>query len=92
MGMQYDVKAVQKTGDGGAVYADKTRVKAITISYEEGGTVVLKDGGVSGTTRFSFTAPAVKGSIHILTPGEGILFSTDVYAALTSSTIVVFYG
>lgn len=91
MAMQYDVKSAQVTSTNTA-YADTTRVKAITISYASGGTVVLKDGGASGTTRFSFTAPAAAGSQHILVPGEGIKFNTDVHATLSSATIVVFYG
>lgn len=89
--MQTDVKSAQVTSSDTA-YASTTRVKAVTVSYASGGTVVLKDGGASGTTRFSFTAPATAGSEHILFPGEGIKFNTDVYAALSSATIVVFYG
>ena len=64
----------------------------MTVSFATGGTVVLKDGGGSGTTRFSFTAPAAAGCQHILFPGEGIKFNTDVHATLSSATIVVFYG
>jgi len=89
--MQTDVKSAQVTSTNLA-YADTTRVKAVTVSYEENGTVVLKDGGSGGTTRFSFTAPAVKGSVHILFPGEGIKFNTNVHATLATATIVVFYG
>ncbi len=89
--MQTDVKSVEVTATDTA-YATSTRVKAVTISYSEGGTVVLKDGGSGGVTRFSFTAPAVKGSEHILFPGEGIKFNTNVHATLTTATIVVFYG
>jgi hypothetical protein len=89
--MQTDVKAAQVTSTNTA-YAGPTRVKAVTVSYASGGTVVLKDGGASGTTRFSFTAPAAAASEHILFPGEGILFATDVHATLSSATIVVFYG
>jgi hypothetical protein len=89
--MQTDVKAVQVAASGTA-YASPTRVKSVTISYASGGTVVLKDGGTSGTTKFSFTAPAAAGSEHVLLPGEGIRFETDVYAALSSATIMVCYG
>ena len=89
--MQTDVKAAQVTSTNTA-YAGPTRVKAVTVSYASAGTVVLKDDGASGTTRFSFTAPAAAGSEHILFPGEGIKFNTDVHATLSSATIVVFYG
>ena len=91
MAMQYDVKSAQVTSSNTA-YDASTRVKAVTISYASGGTTVLKDGGTGGTAKFSFTAPAAAGSIHILFPGEGIRFDTDVYATLGSSTVVVFYG
>jgi hypothetical protein len=57
MAMQTDVKSAQVTSTNTA-YADTTRVKAVTVSYASGGTVVLKDGGSGGTTKFSFTAPA----------------------------------
>lgn len=89
--MQTDVNAVQVTATASA-YAGPTRVKAVTVSYASGGTVVLKDGGSSGTTQLSFTAPAAAGSVNILIPGEGIKFDTDVYATLANATIVVFYG
>jgi hypothetical protein len=91
MAMQYDVKSAQVTSTN-TVYADATRVKAVTVSYASGGTVVLKDGGSGGTTKFSFTAPAAIGSEHILFPGEGIKFNIDVHATLANATIVVFYG
>ena len=91
MTMQTDVKAAQVTSTNTA-YAGPTRVKAVTVSYASGGTVVLKDGGTGGTTRFSFTAPAIAGSEHILFPGEGVKFNTDVHATLANATIVVFYG
>jgi hypothetical protein len=90
--MQTDVKAAQVTGDGGSVYAARTRVKSVTISYSADATVVLKDGGSGGTTRFSFTAPSTDGSVHVLIPGEGILFYTNVHATLSGATAVVFYG
>jgi hypothetical protein len=91
MAMQTDVKAAQVTSTNTA-YAAPTRVKGVTISYASGGTVVLKDGGPSGTTRYSFTAPAVAGVAHVIVPGEGIKFDTDVHATLANATIVVYYG
>jgi hypothetical protein len=89
--MQTDVKAVEVTSTGSA-YASRTRVRGIVINYASGGTVALKDGGSSGATLFSFTAPAAAGSTNIIIPGEGVLFSTSVYASLSSATITVFYG
>lgn len=91
MTMQTDVYSVQVTSTNTA-YGTRTRVRGLTISYASGGTVVLKDGGSGGTTRLSFTAPAAAGSQHIVIPGEGILFQTDVHATLSNATVVVFYG
>lgn len=89
--MQTDVKAAEKTSSG-TVFAGRARVKALTISFASGGTVAIKNGGASGTTVWSFTAPAAAGSINIPLPGEGILCTTDVYAAVSSATVTVAYG
>lgn len=91
MSMQYDVKASSLAASGSAV-GGPARVKGITISYATGGTVVLKDGGSGGTTKFSYTAPATAGSVNILIPGEGIRFESSIYATLSSATVVVYYG
>lgn len=89
--MQTDVQAASLTSTNTA-YAGRTRVRGLTISYASGGTVVLKDGGASGSTLLSFTAPAAAGSINVVIPGEGVLFETDVHVTLTNATVVVFYG
>jgi hypothetical protein len=91
MAMQYDVKAAERTTSGTAV-ATRTRVKGLVVSFATGGTVELKDGGASGTSRFKYTAPAAAGTTNIVIPGEGILFETDVYVTLSSATATVFYG
>lgn len=89
--MQTDVKAAEKTSSG-TVFSGRARVKALTIAFASGGTVAIKNGGASGATVWSFTAPAAAGSINVLLPGEGILCTTDVYAALSSATVTVIYG
>jgi hypothetical protein len=91
MGMQTDVKALEKTSSG-TIFSGRARVKGVTIAYASGGTVTIKDGGASGTTVWSFTAPAAAGSVNVLLPGEGILCVTDVYVALSSATASVVYG
>lgn len=91
MGMQYDVKAAERTTSGTA-FSGRTRVKSLAISYASGGTVVIKDGGSSGATKISWTAPAAAGSTSIIIPGEGVLFETDVYVTLSGATATVFYG
>ena len=91
MAMQYDVKAAERLTSGTAV-ASRARVKGLVVSFATGGTVELKDGGTSGTSRFKYTAPAAAGTTNIVIPGEGILFETDVYVTLSSATATVFYG
>ena len=91
MTMQTDVKATSLTSSN-TVFAGRARVKGLTIAYASGGTVVIKDGGASGTAVYSFTAPAAAGAISVLIPGQGILCTTDIYVALTSATASVFYG
>lgn len=91
MAMQTDVKSVERTTTGTA-YAAPTRLKGLVISFATGGTVVVKDGGASGTTVFSFTAPAAAGVVPVMIPGEGILCRTDIHVTLSSATATVFYG
>lgn len=91
MAMQYDVKAAERTTTGTA-YAAPARVKGLVISFATGGTVVVKDGGASGTTVFSYTAPAAAGTVNVIIPGEGILCRTDIHVTLTDATATVFYG
>lgn len=91
MAVQFDVKSAEKTSSGD-VFAGPARVKALTISYASGGTVAIKDGGSSGATVWSFTAPAAAGSVSVILPGDGIRCNTSVYAALSSATVNVVYG
>lgn len=73
----------------------RCRVKAVLIIPSgTAGTLVLKDGGSGGTTVATFNTPAsATQPMHILLPGEGLLFSTAVYGTLTSvGFATVFYG
>lgn len=91
MSIQFDVKSLERTTSG-TVFGGPARVKSVTIAYASGGTVVIKDGGASGTTVWSFTAPAAAGSLSALIPGDGIRCGTDIYVAVTSATATVVYG
>ena len=91
MAMQTDVKAASLSATG-TVFSGRSRLKGLTISFASGGTVVIRDGGASGVTIFSYTAPAAAGTINVVIPAEGILCATDAHATLTSATIVAFYG
>lgn len=94
MAMQTDVRAGSAAANTSTtVFNDRTRVRGLLISYAGSATVTIKDGGSSGTTRFTFVAPADSGCVNVVIPGEGILFETNVYVTCpASTTAVVFYG
>jgi len=90
--MQTDVKA-KSLALSGSVFADRTRVKGMVIEPGTGpGSVVLKDGGASGTTVMTVNTTANGEPFNVLIPGEGVLFNTNVYATLTDAKVTVFYG
>jgi hypothetical protein len=94
MGMQYDVKNVHANASGSLV-GYRTRVKGMVITSGgggSGGSVLLKDGGSGGTTQIEVDLPATAAFHTVYIPGEGVLFETSVYAALTNCSISVFYG
>ena len=96
MTMQYDVKSAHLNASG-SVYAQPARVKGFSICATAGaaGTLLLKDGGSSGTTLIEIDIPANSNpnSFYTLIPGEGIRFSTNVYATLTNiASVTVYYG
>jgi hypothetical protein len=74
--------------------AGSARVKGILITTTaSAGSVVLKDGGASGTAKITLNTPAVAEMFNALLPGEGIKFSTDVYVDVTNvASVTVFYG
>ena len=93
MGMQTDVLSATATADGTMV-STPARVKGILITTTaSAGSVVLKDGGASGTARITLNTPAVAEMFNALLPGEGVRFTTDVYVDVTNvASVTVFYG
>ncbi len=91
--MQYDVSAAANTASATFVAAP-ARVKGLVITTNGSlGSVVLKDGGASGNTKMTINTGGDAGVQNVVIPGEGVRFSTDVYAALTNvSGLTVFYG
>jgi hypothetical protein len=93
MTMQTDVLSATATADGTLV-AGPARIKGILLTTtSSAGSVVLKDGGASGTTRLTLNTPAVAEMFNALLPGEGIRFTSNVYVDVTNvSSVTVFYG
>ena len=94
--MQYDVKAVHANASVSLVN-QPTRVKGFSIcaTASTAGTLLLKDGGSGGTTLLEVDIPSNSNpnSFYTLIPGEGIRFTTNVYATLTGiASITVYYG
>jgi len=96
MSMQGDVSAKHLNASG-SVYGSRTRVKGFSIcaTASSAGTLLLKDGGSSGTTLIEIDIPSNSNpnSFYVAIPQEGVLFPTNVYATLTNiASVTVFYG
>ena len=92
MTMQTDISAVSLAASGTA-YGSRTRVRGAVIEPGTGaGSVVFKDGGSGGTTLMTFNTVANGEPFSVVIPANGVLFETNVYAALTDAKVTVFYG
>jgi hypothetical protein len=92
MGMQTDVRAVSLASSNTA-FAGRARVRGMVIEPgTSAGSVVLKDGGSSGTTILTINTTANGETFNVVIPAEGVLFEEDVYATLTNAKVTVFYA
>lgn len=92
MAMQTDVLATSLAASG-SIFGGRTRVRGITITPgASAGSLVLKNGGSSGTTVMTINTIAGGNSFNVLIPAEGVLFNTGVYATISNCSITVFYG
>ena len=90
--MHTDVFA-SRIASTGTVYTGRTRAKGISIACNGITSVVLRDGGASGTTRITLDTASSTVPYYIEFPGDGVLFNTDIHATITNATaITVFYG
>lgn len=101
MTMQTDVYAsAVRTTDGQLTdYAanDLGRVRVRSVYVVPGasaGSVVFKDGGSSGAARLTVnTVASATQPTYLLLPGEGMLFSTNVYVDVTNiGSVMVVYS
>ena len=73
----------------------RCRVKSIYIvPSATAGSLVLRDGGSSGTVKATInTVASASQPTYMLLPGEGLVFQTAVYGAVTNlGSATVFYG
>lgn len=92
MSMQTDVKALSLAASG-AVTDTRARIRGIVVEQNaSAGSVVIKDGGASGTTLFTINTIAGGAPFNVLIPAEGVLCSTSIYVALTNAKATVFYA
>lgn len=88
-----NIKSVQKTSSAAAV-SGRTRLLGVYFTNTAtASSLVLKDGGSSGTARLSLLTPASAGSQDLIIPDMGILFEDGIYitfgsAELTSVTLL----
>jgi hypothetical protein len=92
--MQSDVNAISLTTSGN-VYDGRARVRGMVIvPGTSAGSVVLKDGGASGTTLFTIPTIANGEPFNVLIPDQGVLCEVSAYATLsgTATGVTVFYA
>lgn len=81
--------------DQAAANIGRCRIKAVYIvPSATAGSLVLKDGGASGTTVATInTVASATAPTYMLFPGEGILCSSGVYGTVTNlGSATVFYA
>ena len=96
MSMQTDIKSVY-LGTTGTLVSYRTRIRSlVVVSGATTGSIILRDGGASGTVELQMDVPASAASTgavnSVYIPDNGILFETDVHATLSGCTVTAFYA
>ena len=92
MGYMSDVKSTRLTGAGGAIFGGPARVKGVYIvSGGSAGSVVIRDGGATGTIVATLDTPSGAGMIYMKLPEDGLRCATDAYAVLTGVPGATFF-
>jgi hypothetical protein len=92
MAMQTDVKAVSLAASGD-ISTLPTRVRGLVVEPgASAGSVIVKDGGSSGTTLFTINTIAGGETFNVIIPAEGVRCLTSAYATLSNAKVTVFYG
>jgi len=92
MAMQGDVKSVPVSTTG-VVYGDRTRLKGmLVVPGATAGSVVIRDGGATGTTLITITTIANDSPFSVIIPDEGVLCYSNIHATVSNATATVFHG
>jgi len=84
--MSCPIHAVTITSTGTA-YGGRARLKGVYyVCTATAGSIVIRDGGASGTVRLNLATPAVASQSDLMIPDDGILHSTDMHVTLTNVT------
>jgi len=82
-----NIQSVQKTETAVAV-SGRTRLLGVYFTNTAtASSVVLKDGGASGTARLSLQTPASAGSQDLMIPDQGILFTNGIHITFGSANV-----
>ena len=92
MSVQTDVKSVPVTVTATA-YGARTRLKGMLVMPGAAtGSVVVRDGGPSGTTLLNIPTIGGESTFAVIIPGEGVLCTVDIHVTLDNATANVFHG
>lgn len=84
--MSCPVHAVTVTATGTA-YAGRARLKGLNyIATTTAGSIVVRDGGATGSVVLNLATPAVADAYDLIIPDDGILCSTNMHVTLTNVT------
>lgn len=80
------VQSANVTSTGTLVAAGPVYVIGVyCVAGATAGSVILKDGGGSGTAKFTIQTPASAAAASYVDLGAGILFATDVHATISNA-------
>lgn len=88
MMMESDVRSTRRTSSG-TVISGPTRLKAMSLlAGATVGSVQFRDGGASGTILCEVDTPVgTSQTVQVLLPGNGIRFTTDIYATFVGGVV-----
>ena len=87
-----EVGGYKNITETGAVTTGPCQLLGFYVNNTSAGTLVLRDGGASGTVLMTIPTLAGDSSFPVIIPGEGVLCYTDIHATISNATATVFHG